>query len=364
MRTSSDLDPFADVELVDVSKSFGGTDAVRNVFLTINKGEFFSLLGPSGCGKTTLLRMISGFEIPTSGQLILRGQIINNVPPHRRATNMVFQQLALFPHISVFENVAFSLRRKRVPQREIDGRVKESLASVSLEKFEDRFPNQLSGGQQQRVAIARALINEPAVLLLDEPLGALDLKLRIQMQSELKALQARLGTTFIYVTHDQVEAFAMSDRIALMNEGRIEQIGTPREIYEHPRNRFVATFVGDTNFLDGRVVEHNGPDLVIDAEGLMIHALADRQDIGDEILISIRPEHIRMGGFAETTTDHIQATIRTVSFQGTLIRFALATTTGNVIVADVLNENEAAALKPGDQVPIGWSPDHVVVLPQ
>ncbi len=364
MCTSSDLDPFADVELVDVSKSFGGTDAVRNVFLTINKGEFFSLLGPSGCGKTTLLRMISGFEIPTSGQLILRGQIINNVPPHRRATNMVFQQLALFPHISVFENVAFGLRRKRIPQREIERRVRESLASVSLEKFEDRFPNQLSGGQQQRVAIARALINEPAVLLLDEPLGALDLKLRIQMQSELKALQARLGTTFIYVTHDQVEAFAMSDRIALMNEGRIEQIGTPREIYEHPLSKFVATFVGDTNFLDGRIVERNGPDLVIDAEGLMTHAHADRQDIGDEILLSIRPEHIRVGRSAETTTDHIQATIRTVSFQGTLIRFTLDTTTGGVFVADALNENEAAALKPGDQVPIGWNPDQVVVLPQ
>ena len=243
------------VELADVERIFGGVRAVQSVSLTIAKGEFFSLLGPSGCGKTTTLRIVAGFETPSRGEVRIGGQRVTGLPANKRPTNMVFQQLALFPHLSVFENVAFGLRLRRLGTAEIRGRVREALALVNLDGFEERGATQLSGGQQQRVALARALVNEPAVLLLDEPFAALDLKLRMQMQIELKALQRRLGTTFIFVTHDQTEAFAMSDRIALMNAGRVEQVGSPRDLYERPANRFVAEFMGETNLIEGRVLQ-------------------------------------------------------------------------------------------------------------
>jgi len=245
------------IELVGVEKQFasvaGDVRAVEHVDLRIDEGEFFSLLGPSGCGKTTTLRMIAGFEEPTNGQILLHGRDMVGVPPYRRDVNMVFQQYALFPHMDVFENVAFGLRRKKVPKDEIRRRVTETLQLVELEGREKRRPRQLSGGQQQRVALARALVNRPRALLLDEPLGALDLKLRQAMQLELKRIQREVGITFVYVTHDQEEALTMSDRLVVMNAGRIEQLGSPRELYERPGTRFVANFIGTSNIVTGRL---------------------------------------------------------------------------------------------------------------
>src|SRR5919198_1721186 len=243
------------IALEGVAKRFGKVGAVEDVTLSIGEGEFFSLLGPSGCGKTTTLRMIAGFEVPDEGQIVLQGRDVTAVPPNRRPVNMVFQQYALFPHMSIYDNVAFGLKVKRVPKSEHRDRIHDLLRVVALEGMEHRRPRQLSGGQQQRVALARALVNRPAALLLDEPLGALDVKLRRQMQLELKRIQTELGTTFVHVTHDQEEALAMSDRIAVMNGGRVEQVGTPREIYEHPRSAFVADFIGSLNALELTVEE-------------------------------------------------------------------------------------------------------------
>jgi len=240
----------AAIELESVVKQYAGQNAVDGVSLSIAEGEFFSLLGPSGCGKTTTLRMIAGFIQPDEGRILLHGNDVTTVPPNKRPVNLVFQQYALFPHMTVYENVAFGLSVKRVPRREHADRVNEILRVVALEGYEKRRPRQLSGGQQQRVALARALVNRPAALLLDEPLGALDVKLRRHMQLELKRIQHELGTTFVYVTHDQEEALAMSDRIAVMNGGRVEQLGRPREIYETPASDFVADFVGTVNVLD------------------------------------------------------------------------------------------------------------------
>src|SRR5258708_8656763 len=238
------------IALDRVTKRFGSHTAVDDVTLEIREGEFFSMLGPSGCGKTTSLRMIAGFEVPDSGRVVLQGANVTTVSAKRRAVNMVFQQYALFPHMSIYDNVAFGLKMKRVPRGEHRDRVHELLQVVDLEGLENRRPRQLSGGQQQRVALARALVNRPAALLLDEPLGALDVKLRKQMQLELKRIQHELGTTFVYVTHDQDEALAMSDRIALMNRGKVEQMGSPREIDDHPRTAFVADFIGSLNALE------------------------------------------------------------------------------------------------------------------
>src|SRR5437016_7550760 len=243
------------IALEGVSKGFGTVAAVNDVTLSIGEGELFSLLGPSGCGKTTTLRMIAGFEVPDEGRIVLQGRDVTTVPANRRPVNMVFQQYALFPHMSIYDNVAFGLKLKRVPGAELRTRVLEMLRVVALEGLEQRRPRQLSGGQQQRVALARALVNRPAALLLDEPLGALDVKLRKHMQLELKRIQHELGTTFVYVTHDQEEALAMSDRIAVMNAGRVEQVGGPREIYERPATAFVADFIGSLNALDVTVGE-------------------------------------------------------------------------------------------------------------
>src|SRR5947199_3266602 len=243
------------IALEGVSKRFGKVGAVHDVTLTIGEGEFFSLLGPSGCGKTTTLRMIAGFEVPDEGRIVLQGRDVTSVSPNRRPVNMVFQQYALFPHMSIYDNVAFGLKVKRVPKEEHSDRVHELLRVVSLEGMERRRPRQLSGGQQQRVALARALVNRPAALLLDEPLGALDVKLRKQLQLELKRIQHELGTTFVYVTHDQEEALAMADRIAVMNGGKVEQIGAPREVYEQPQTAFVADFIGSLNLFEVRVDE-------------------------------------------------------------------------------------------------------------
>jgi spermidine/putrescine transport system ATP-binding protein len=283
------------VELTGVTKQFGDFVAVHDLDLQIRDGEFFSLLGPSGCGKTTTLRMIAGFDQPTVGEVYIHGQPVAGIPPYRRPVNTVFQSYALFPHMTVAQNVAFGLEMKKVPRPEIERRVAEALELVQLRQMENRRPRQLSGGQQQRVALARALVNRPEVLLLDEPLGALDLKLRKAMQLELKQIQAEVGITFVYVTHDQEEALTMSDRIAVMDAGLVQQVGDPRDIYEHPNNRFVADFIGETNFVTGRVAEL-GDIVTVDLGDLPVHGSADGRSLslGQAITLAIRPEKINL----------------------------------------------------------------------
>ena len=281
------------IELSRLTRSFQGTPAVEDLSLKIEGGEFLTLLGPSGCGKTTTLRIIAGFETADGGTVYLDGKNINDLPPHKRKVNTVFQSYALFPHMNVFENVAFGLRVRKLPAKEVTSRVKEKLRLVRLEGFENRKIQQLSGGQRQRVAIARALANEPEVLLLDEPLGALDLKLRREMQMELKQLQQRLRITFVMVTHDQEESLNLSDRIAVMNRGRIEQLGTPREIYDHPASAFVADFIGETNFLK-RPLETDSQGLYVTLGENRIEVEDPPEEAGTPVTIAIRPERLRL----------------------------------------------------------------------
>jgi len=299
-RTASSEVPVAAVELRGVTKRFGATTALDGIDLAIRKGEFFALLGPSGCGKTTTLNLIGGFESASSGTLLIDGQPVQDIPAHARPVNTVFQSYALFPHMSVVENVEFGLRMKRVPKTERRRAAFEMLKMVSLAGFEDRRPNQLSGGQRQRVALARALVNRPSVLLLDEPLGALDLKLRKQMQIELTRLQRQVGITFVYVTHDQEEALSMSDRIAVMDQGRILQIGTPAEIYDAPANRGVMEFIGSVNAFEGRVgtaVGERARVELADRVGIDAQAVAGLA-AGAPVSVLVRPERIRMSAIA------------------------------------------------------------------
>ena len=285
--------PEIDVRLERVTKQFGDVAAVDDLSIDIEEGEFFSMLGPSGCGKTTTLRMIGGFEEPTFGTVYLGGRDVTDLPPYKRDVNTVFQSYALFPHLDVFENVAFGLRRKKVDKSEIEQRVKDIMKLVDLQGFEKRKPPQMSGGQQQRVALARALVNHPKVLLLDEPLGALDLKLRKQMQLELKRIQQEVGITFIYVTHDQEEAMTMSNRFAVMRHGKIEQIGPPEEVYESPATEFVAGFLGASNLLDGEIKDGgNGVTSILLSTGSVVFADTDRLPvgIGPQVKVGVRPE--------------------------------------------------------------------------
>ncbi|MBI3998655.1 MAG: ABC transporter ATP-binding protein [Armatimonadetes bacterium] len=351
-----------DVELREVSKRFGPVLAVDRVSLQVRRGEFFSLLGPSGCGKTTTLRIIGGLEYPTAGEVVLRGQVVTDVPPYRRATNMVFQHLALFPHLAVFENIAFGLRLRGLPSDVIARKVDDVLQLVDLPGFGTREIHQLSGGQKQRVAIARALVNEPAVLLLDEPLGALDLKLRLQMQAELKALQHRVGTTFLYVTHDQGEALTMSDRIAVMNQGRIEQVGTSQEIYARPQTRFVAAFIGEANFLEGRIAASAPDGVLVSVDGLQVRVAGDGSlPVGAPVTVSIRPEHVKLGAAAAGAANRWDGRVQDMTFMGAVVRATVALASGIAVVAEIQND-AAVGLAPGDAVVAGWAPQHTVVL--
>lgn len=297
-QAATETDTRYDVELRKVFKVYNGDTAVRGIDLAIRQGEFFSILGPSGCGKTTTLRLIAGFEQPTAGDVLIRGQGMAHVPPYRRPVNTVFQSYALFGHLTVWENIAFGLRIKKHGRSEIQKRVEEALQLVKMDAFARRYPSQLSGGQQQRVALARALVNRPTVVLLDEPLGALDLKLRKEMQVELSTLHQELGVTFVMVTHDQEEALSLSDRIAVMNGGRIEQIGTPSQIYETPQTPFVADFIGDTNLLHGFVEAADSKLLKITTDSGMRILVRPTEgwsgSVGDAVVLSVRPENIHL----------------------------------------------------------------------
>jgi spermidine/putrescine transport system ATP-binding protein len=344
-----------DVELRKVFKVFNGETAVRGIDLNIFRGEFFSILGPSGCGKTTTLRLIAGFESPSAGEVMIRGQSMTHVPPYRRPVNTVFQSYALFNHLNVWENIAFGLRLKKQRKVEIGQRVQEALKLVKMEAYAHRFPGQLSGGQQQRVALARALVNRPTVVLLDEPLGALDLKLRKEMQVELSNLHQELGVTFVMVTHDQEEALSLSDRIAVMRDGKIEQIGSPNQIYEYPQTPFVADFIGDTNLFRGRVESSERSSLQVATErGLKM--VIQPLELGhaftrlDEVVVSVRPEKIHISLYTPNTQANcFEGRLKHVMYLGTHVHYVVELLSGDRLT--IMQPNTVGTL-PDPHTPI------------
>jgi spermidine/putrescine transport system ATP-binding protein len=362
-------EPGVAISLQGVRKSFGDVRAVDGISLDIADGEFITLLGPSGCGKTTTMRMIAGFEEPDEGRILLRGTDVVGVPPNKREVNMCFQHYALFPHMDVERNIEYGLKLKKVPKEDRRAIVAEMLEIVGLAGMQKRKPGQLSGGQQQRVALARALVNQPAALLLDEPLGALDVKLRKQMQLELKRIQHELVTTFVYVTHDQDEALSMSDRIAVMNDGVIEQLGTPREVYEQPATPFVADFVGVLNAMDVRVDEVDGEDLVMrigDGDRIVVPVGPTGTDagVGASLLVAVRPERVAL------TTDDVTAnggsrlsgTVGQVVYLGTLTQFHVDTAIGKRVIVHHLSDDRSSAVNEGDRVVLSWTREDAAVL--
>ncbi|MCV7256319.1 ABC transporter ATP-binding protein [Mycolicibacterium fluoranthenivorans] len=355
------------IEIDHVTKRFDDYVAVAEADFTIASGEFFSMLGPSGCGKTTTLRMIAGFETPTSGAIRLEGVDVSRVPPHKRNVNTVFQHYALFPHMTVWDNVAYGPRSAKKDKTEVKRAVDEILEIVRLTDFAKRKPGQLSGGQQQRVALARALVNYPSALLLDEPLGALDLKLRHAMQFELKRIQREVGITFIYVTHDQEEALTMSDRIAVMNVGNVEQIGTPTEIYDRPATVFVAGFIGQANLWAGKQTGRANRDYVeIEVLGSTLKSRPGDTAIeaGGQATLMIRPERVRVSVEAPTgDVVAVRTTVRDLTFQGPVVRLSLVAPDGSTVVAHVGAEQDLPLLRPGDEVYVNWTPDASLVLP-
>ena len=349
------------IVLQGIRKEFGSFVAVEHADFSIARGEFFSLLGPSGCGKTTLLKMIAGFEQPTEGQVLLEGRDVSEVPPHQRNVNTVFQQYALFPHMSVLDNVAFGLRAKRVPEKEVMSRSKDMLDAVKLGEFAHRRPSQLSGGQQQRVALARALVNLPSALLLDEPLAALDLKLREAMQLELKRIQREVGITFIFVTHDQHEALTMSDRIAVMSRGRVEQIGTPEEIYGKPASVFVAGFIGSANLLPGEVSPESLPAVRLDAGSTIDVPTVTGAGAGSPVTVMIRPERLQAVA-APVEGRSVSGTISDAIFEGSTIRLIVHLGDGTEMMATVDADDDLPPLDRGNPITLAWADDAPYVL--
>lgn len=357
------------VELRGIYKTINDLEVLCNINLEVREREFLTLLGPSGCGKTTLLRLISGFEEPTQGQIFIDNKNVSGLPPHQRHVHTVFQSYALFPHMTVFENVAFGLRCQKVPSADIQSRVADVLKMVKLEKYADRKPSQLSGGQQQRVAIARAAVNRPRVLLLDEPLSSLDYRLRKTMQIELKQLQRTLGITFIFVTHDQEEALSMSDRIVVMQEGYIEQIGTPRQVYEEPQNLNVAKFIGEVNIFDGEVVSINGSQqITVNVLGKLKTTKATRTfAVGEKVHVLVRPEDVRAWGQpeVENTADMLPGAVEEVIYKGTTVDLMVRLANGKAIASTEFfdEDDDRLEYKLGEKVWVNWTAGWEVVLP-
>ena len=346
------------LELRNIKKSFGETDVLNGITLSIEKGEFITFLGASGCGKTTTLRIIAGLEHPEEGHVFLDGKEVTSLSPNERDVNTVFQNYALFPHMNVEANVGYGLKIRKVPKGEIKTRVKEMLELVQLEGYEKRMPSELSGGQKQRVAIARALVNRPKLLLLDEPLGALDLKLRRSMQIELKRLQKKLGITFLYITHDQEEAINMSDRIVVMKDGQFEQIGTPNEIYNHPKTSYVADFVGNANILTGTVQCLEGEMAEVEIEGQILHAKAVPElSVGKKISLAVRRENLSV---CEECTEGLAAVVEDKSFNAGQLHMTLKLKSGKELTASRYGMD--SHLIPGQKVCVGWKPEQAVFV--
>lgn len=364
MSASIDTHVVEDLHLVRVTKSFGAFTAVDDLSLTIPAGSFFALLGPSGCGKTTTLRMVAGLEQPTAGQILLGERDITTLRPYRRSINTVFQSYALFPHLDIYENIAFGLRRRGLKGAEVDSQVNAVLELVELGHLARRKPGQLSGGQQQRVAVARALVNRPDVLLLDEPLGALDLKLRRQMQIELKRIQSEVGTTFVHVTHDQEEAMTMADTIAVMNQGVIEQMGAPEAMYELPRTAFVANFLGQSNLVNGRVSGDDGANLIVDVQGGQIRVPKDRAtDHSGRVVVGVRPEKmwivVNPTGTEENT---VRGEVIDVAFTGVSIQYTIESEWGRTISCFEQNLDVEKRIVVGEKVTVAWDIDNTFGL--
>jgi spermidine/putrescine transport system ATP-binding protein len=354
-----------DLVLTGLTKRFGSFTAVDALDLTVASGEFFALLGPSGCGKTTTLRMVAGLEEPSEGTIALGGQDITRLRPYRRPVNTVFQSYALFPHLDIYENVAFGLRRRRVG--DIQAQVTRMLSLVELAGYERRRPAQMSGGQQQRVALARALINQPQVLLLDEPLGALDLKLRRQMQIELKRIQTEIGITFVHVTHDQEEAMTMADTIAVMNGGVVEQMGRPEELYDNPATTFVANFLGQSNLVPGRIVDTAGEYHVVEVAGEKVGVLRDRARVhSGDVLVGVRPEKVYLAAAgdedASGSNQLTGGTVSDISFTGTSTQYLVRLPTGQELTVFQQNTGARSPLQVRQQVSLHWARDHTFAL--
>lgn len=352
-----------DLELKGISKNYGKVIAVDDLILNVKVGEFMTLLGPSGCGKTTVLRSILGLEKPDKGDIIIKGKLVNDVPTYKRNIGLVFQNYALFPHMTIFENLAFGLKIRRVPTKEIKDRVRKYLELIQLPEIQDRYPHQLSGGQQQRVALIRSVIIEPALLLLDEPLSNLDLKLRVQMRVELTRIQKELGITTIYVTHDQNEAMSMSDRIAVMDGGKIKQVGTPREIYDHPQNRFVAEFIGESNIFNGKVIKKDESEINIKTEeGLVLTALLSEKDTPESICLSVRPESIKLSNESYSTKNVFKGTVEAVENLGPYIQYHIRLKADVKIIANVLYGKQTSCYKVTESVYAHWEQGECTVI--
>jgi iron(III) transport system ATP-binding protein len=352
------------VQLTQITKRFGAVRAIDGISLAIEEGEFFTLLGPSGCGKTTLLRSIAGFHTPEAGEIRFGDRVVNAVPPHRRETGMVFQNYALFPHLTVFDNVAYGLRARRVASEETAARVTEVLKSVQLEGFGRRSPGQLSGGQQQRVALARALVIKPQILLMDEPLSNLDAKLRVSMRDEIRRLQKQLGITTIYVTHDQEEAMAVSDRIAILNRGRVEQVGSPAAIYFRPESRFAAEFMGASNILELPVAAYDEARsrVIIDADGRRLE-IAGERPTGRTVTLSVRPEWITVVPAHSTDDDNVlEATVLSSSFLGSMVRYRVSGPAGHVLTIEMHHPEEGGLCADGGRLRYRIPPERPVFL--
>lgn len=353
----------SDLKITRLCKQFGTFSAVDDVSFTVPEGSFFSILGPSGCGKTTLLRMIAGFEEPTSGDIELNGRSMRGVTPDKRPVNLVFQHLALFPMMNVAENIAFGLKRRKVASMEIERRINEILDRVDLPGFGGKAIHQLSGGQRQRVAIARCLVLNPKVLLLDEPLGALDVKLREQMKVELKKLQNKVGTTFIYITHDQSEALVMSNRIAVMNHGRFEQIGTPQELYHNPQTSFTASFVGDTNSWRGKVEEVNGETAVFRTEENFVFTTRRQPDVGrGPATLFLRPESMLIDPVGGDDFNIFSSTVKSILFDGGNSRLLTTTASDHELLVALPQNRKFDHIRPGEQIHLGWHPQSGLVF--
>jgi spermidine/putrescine transport system ATP-binding protein len=355
----------ADLRIINTTKRFGDFVAVDDLTLTIPAGSFFALLGPSGCGKTTTLRMVAGLEEPTAGTILIGDEDVTWAKPYKRPVNTVFQSYALFPHLDIYENVAFGLRRRGI--KDVSKTVEDMLALTELTGLARRKPQQLSGGQQQRVALARALINQPAVLLLDEPLGALDLKLRRQMQLELKRIQTEVGSTFVHVTHDQEEAMTMADTIAVMNAGRVEQLGAPADLYENPSTTFVANFLGQSNFFDGAVTERSGDYVSVTVKGQHVSIPSWRVHTqGASVHVGVRPEKLRIqyreDAQVNDNDNRLEAVVTDSSFIGVSTQYLVDTPWGQELTVFAQNTHRDERLVPGAAVVITWAPDHTFAL--